>query len=718
MTKALGCVAVVVAVSIIGCGGNSGTTSTASTSGSAASASSGSQAQIFTLQLAPTSVTLVPGGGAQSIAVLASGSIPANNQVVVTLGPLPAGVTATPSTLSLAAAKLGQFSLSASSAAAAATANISVKGVMGTTTESASAAVTVSAAQPAPEPVSTPTNPVSPVPVTPPVTSLPYPSAALSATAYNFGNDLVGNPLVQQVAVLTNTGSAPLTFNPALTGDPSFTLVANSNSSVGSCTQQLAIGASCSLSVQYSPTQASAPTAQAASLNLNIANVTANTPEAVALTGTAYTLPVGTVSPTNNPQVALYTMTLPFPGSVTVNFGKDTNYGLKTWSQSTATTGGQVSIFVAGMLASTAYHMQAAVAFTNGINTTDSDHTFTTGAVPANMQINLTATTTPGMTPQPGVEMINPVLGSPSGVLITDLAGNTLWTYHDPGNTTLNFIDGVKTLPNGDLLMVTGPTSTAPLAGPVNTQAINEIREVNLGGDTVREITVNDLNSELAAASCAECHVTLGVFHHDVEVLPNGHILVLGSTNMSLSGTTTPALTNAPAQTVLGDVIVDLDQNLQPVWAWNTFNHLDPNRHPYSFPDWTHSNALVYSKDDGNFILSMRHQNWVIKINYKDGAGDGSIVWHLGEGGDFTLQGGTDPTDWQYAQHFPAYFGSSTAGVFTLGVMDNGDDRIFPAGVTCGTTGNPPCLYSTIPIWQIDEGAKTATSVFPTSVAA
>ena len=44
--------------------------------------------------------------------------------------------------------------------------------------------------------------------------------------------------------------------------------------------------------------------------------------------------------------------------------------------------------------------------------------------------------------------------------------------------------------------------------------------------------------------------------------------------------------------------------------------------------------------------------------------------------------------------------------------MDNGDDRIFPAGVTCGSSGAPPCLYSTVPVWQIDQSAKTATLTF------
>jgi hypothetical protein len=60
----------------------------------------------------------------------------------------------------------------------------------------------------------------------------------------------------------------------------------------------------------------------------------------------------------------------------------------------------------------------------------------------------------------------------------------------------------------------------------------------------------------------------------------------------------------------------------------------------------------------------------------------------------------------------PNFFSTNTTGVFSLGLMDNGDDRIFPTGVTCGATGAPPCLYTTIPVFQIDENAKTATLTF------
>ena len=651
---------------MLGCGGGSG------------GSGSGTKAD-FSLQAGPSTITVAPGGSAQLLSVVASGTNGFSGNVAVTVGSLPEGVTATPSSLNLTSGSLGEFSLSASSSAPAGTANITVTGTSGTLSHSATSALTIAPA---------------------------LASVSLSGTSFDFGEDLVNNPLTRPVVAITNTGSGVLTLNPTLSGDPSYSIHSD-----GSCGQQLAAGANCQIILSYMPTTAGGT--QTATLDLGFGNVPDGTPDTVAITGTSAALAAGQVSATDNPQVALYTMTLPFPGSVTVNFGTDTSYGLKTWSQSTATAG-QVSIFVAGMKGSTTYHMQAAVTFANGITATDTDHTFTTGAVPANMQLPVTTTTTAGMTPQPGLELLNPLNGAVKGVVITDLSGNIVWTYANPGNAALNFIDGVKMLSDGDLLMTIGANSSNPLSGPLPAGTINEIREVNLAGDTVREISIDDLNTELANAGCSECNVTLDTFHHDVTALPNGHWLVLANTTMALSATSTPPLTNKPATTVLGDVIVDLDQNLQPVWVWNEFNHLDPNRHPWSFPDWTHTNAIIYSKDDGNILVSMRHQNWIVKVNYADGTGDGSILWRLGEGGDFTLKGGTDPIDWEYAQHAPSFFSPNTTGVFSLGVMDNGDDRISPtspAEATCGATGAPSC-YSTIPVWQIDESAKTATLTF------
>jgi arylsulfate sulfotransferase len=522
----------------------------------------------------------------------------------------------------------------------------------------------------------------------------PTTNASISTTSYDFGQDTTGHPQTQTVVEVTNTGANLLTLNPTLIGSADAFAVVPAQS----CGSTLAAAATCSVVVTYTPTSAGR---QTSTLNLGLANVPLPlAPGLVTLTGSPAIMKVGTVTATNNPQVALYTITSPVPGVVTVNFGPTTNYGMQTWSVATPSGGGPVSIYVAGMFANATYHMQAAITPNNGITFIDADHTFTTTSYPANLIPEIAASTPAGQTPQPGIEMLNPN-GATAEIVATDLEGRALWEYVPAEPTTQSSLIAPKQLPNGDFIFVFAEGSSIPVKAGTNPEAPNLIREIDLAGNTVKQITMVQLNAELAAANY---NLTLQVFHHDIAVLPNGHWLVLANTlkNVVLDGQTTPT-------EVLGDVIVDLDTNLNPVWVWNEFDHLDVNRHPVNFPDWTHTNAVVYSKDDGNLLVSMRHQSWIVKVDYNNGAGTGNVIWRLGEGGDFKLVGGTDPTDWFYGQHGMSFTTQNTTGIFGLVLMDNGDFRLFPSGVTCGTGSAPPCLYSTIPVLQINEAAMTAT---------
>ncbi len=252
----------------------------------------------------------------------------------------------------------------------------------------------------------------------------PTTTASISATSYDFGQNIVGNPETQTVVEVTNTGTNPLTLNPSIVGSTAgFTVVA-----AQSCGATLAAASSCPVVITYAPTTAGS---QTATLNLGLANVPLPlAPGLVTLTGTSAVMTAGTVTPTANPQVALYTITPPFAGNVTVNFGTTTSYGKQTWSVATPSGGGPVSIEVAGMLGSTAYHMQAAVTLADGVTATDVDHTFTTGAVPlmggpqftGQQQPKLSATIPAGMTPQSGIEMITGVEGPAQGLYATDLS--------------------------------------------------------------------------------------------------------------------------------------------------------------------------------------------------------------------------------------------------------------------------------------------------------
>jgi hypothetical protein len=440
-----------------------------------------------------------------------------------------------------------------------------------------------------------------------------------------------------------------------------------------------------------------------------------NSPQANYATSVVTVMRPGIVTPTANPLVAEYSIYLPQPGSIKVQFGPDTNYGLQTWSVSTPAQpvnyGGLVTMQVAGMRGSSTYHMQAIVTLANGLTFTDSDHTFTTGA--ARPTVPVQVSTPSGMTPQPGVELIDTVpLGSVpipglAQAFATDLQGNVIWTYNYTGSAA-NIIFPIKPLPNGHFLIVIGyvpsvggnvvPNGTVTV--PPGT--ISVVREVDLAGNTIREMSIDQLNQSLAAQGYTG--LNLLTFCTDVLMQPNGHMVVIAWMKKTYTN-----LPGYPGSTdVLGNVVVDVDQNYKPTWVWNTFDHLDINRHPYLFPDWTHANALLYSPEDHNLMLSLRQQNWILKLDYQDGTGTGNIIWRMGEGGDFKLVGGTDPTDWYYAQHGMNFFGPNTSGIFTLGLMDNGDDRLYPSGLTCGTTGAPAC-YSSSPVYEVNEAARTAT---------
>jgi arylsulfate sulfotransferase len=454
-----------------------------------------------------------------------------------------------------------------------------------------------------------------------------------------------------------------------------------------------------------------APAVISQSENISVTAALVTSPAQNYATAVAQIIPVAQVacpSSTGSPLVAAYSLSLPSSGKMFVEFGKTTSYGLNTWQVASGASGGTVKVLVAGMMGTTVYHMRARVVLDNGSTYTDADHTCTTGTPPPTSGV--LATTTSGATPQPGIEIWNTAI--PSTVIqafATDLQGNVIWSYLYQGST-VDLIQGIQMLPNGDMLMLISYLSSVTVNGTLG--VVNDIREIDLAGNTVRDMSMDALNTSLAASSLRDADGNVykfKSFHHNVIALPNGHWVMLTAYNKSYTN-----LPGYPGTTsVIGDAIVDVDQNGNPDWVWNTFDHLDVNRHPMNFPDWTHSNDLVYSTDDHNLLLSMRHQNWIIKIDFVDGTGSGDVMWRLGEDGDFKLAGGIDPTDWFYAQHGMSYFTPNTTGVFQLGLMDNGNDRIFPSGQVLCKPYSPttPSCYSTVPVLELNETNMTATLV-------
>jgi arylsulfate sulfotransferase len=408
------------------------------------------------------------------------------------------------------------------------------------------------------------------------------------------------------------------------------------------------------------------------------------------------------VAKTQNPlvaQVSLVTALGGCPGQAMVEFGPDTSYGRNTAWYPVVASAGNSAILVAGMRPSTTYHMRALVQAqcASGTNTyTGDDLTFTTGALPALPFPTLTVTRpSPSATSpeNPGIEMIDvTTAGVPA--FFTDRDANPIW-YYDVGPQ--NFPYTFKLLPNGHMILSITTSITAPV--------VSLIREIDLAGNTIREMSINALGAKMQAAGYDFVPQS---FTHDFVPLANGHLIVL--VDYAKNFNNLPGYPGSLA--VVGDGIVDLDQNWNPVWAWNSFDYLDVNRHLNGLPDWTHSNAVLYSPVDGNLLISMRHQSWVLKIDYNNGTGAGDVIWHLGYQGDFALTQGGVPTDdpavWFSFQHFPSIV-SQNGPQTTLAIWDNGDSRVLDtSGDICPSLLlNTPC-YSRATIFQVDESAMVA----------
>ncbi len=215
----------------------------------------------------------------------------------------------------------------------------------------------------------------------------------------------------------------------------------------------------------------------------------------------------GSVIGTKHPLVAEYTVNAPISGQLRVEFGRTPSYGRSTSSQQVSQNQMAITV-VAGMRANTTYHMRARI---DGDNQTwyDTDQVFTTGSMP-----NVPYPHPVVLQPHPfgeGVDLVsdaNPNLGF--GAVVLDNDGSIIWYYYDPNNKGPALAFPIRQLPNGHFLV----------------QNKDYVREVDLEGNVVRELTLDEVN---AALKTAGYDFTAHSFHHDVLRLDNGHLILLVS---------------------------------------------------------------------------------------------------------------------------------------------------------------------------------------------
>jgi arylsulfate sulfotransferase len=391
------------------------------------------------------------------------------------------------------------------------------------------------------------------------------------------------------------------------------------------------------------------------------------------------------IMPTANPLVALYSAPgCPAGSSMYVKFGMGGTFS--STNPMPCSPASSMNFYVGGMLPATTYDMYYVIV-TGGTEMAGSVQQFTTGTIDPSLAFPyLDRLLLPGAqssVAQPVLlfDYLSPPGGPYYFPTAVDLEGRTIWYYPAlgvPAQNTTYFIRPIANSQGHILLIANDPTST-----PSNGQIL---REIDLAGNTVAEVHASQVTEQLEAQG------KLGVigFNHDAIRLPNGHTLAICSQERIY-----PAGTQGSAAPVdlVGNAIVDFDENWNVAWSWSAYDHLDVNRAAilgetcYDQPgcptltlateanDWLHANSLNYLPDAGDILLSIRHQDWVIRIDYANGAGTGDVKWKLGLGGDFTIQS-SDPYPWFSHQH-DAQLNTATG---VVSVFDNGNTRVALAG--------------------------------------
>jgi len=447
------------------------------------------------------------------------------------------------------------------------------------------------------------------------------------------------------------------------------------------------------------------------------------------------------VQATQNPLVALFTAPPCAAGSAMRVF-----FQPQSGSAPSTTTNwagcqppASMTFEIAGMYQSTAYTLYSQVRTGSHI-VNGPAVSFTTGPLPSNVPFPSFDVLVPDSPSDPNRVILRTFFDLKQRItypnVATDLSGNIIWyDYADDLNHTSTL---TRPLANSYLAMQNGPAWFPGM------QAYQVLRQIDWAGNIIRETNIGIIQQQLLALGNPDAQpcntirrpppvgaACLGVFTHDaIRSLPNGYSAALVDVEKIFPPGTQGDSSGLPVD-IIGDMIVVLDQNWNAVWYWDAFDPLGGgNGYPQLLVsrtavlgdlcgtgcltvfllgpgvaryahDWLHSNSLYYWPHDGaaapstapgDLIWSSRHQDWLIKVDYQDGAGSGNILWRMGPSGDFTfLNIYNDPWPWFSHQH-EADIENKGAGPLT--VFDNGNTRLSPPSGRGSSTGGVPGLGS------------------------
>ncbi len=253
--------------------------------------------------------------------------------------------------------------------------------------------------------------------------------------------------------------------------------------------------------------------------------------------------------------------------------------------------------------------------------------------------------------------------------MILDKSGEVVWYSERPTSA-------VRQLPNGNLLFRLRST----------------IIEMDMLGNDIETVTLG-----------------YGHLHHDLFLTVNGTYLSLGAETIEVDDyPTSDTDPSAPTQTaeIRNDLIFEFAADGTILNQWPLSQFLDTGRISYDSLqnlsdgyDWSHSNAVFHDPMDDSIVVSVRHQDAIIKFS----RATGKLIWILGPHANWTeefqpylLHQVGAPFEWPFHSHAPMYTSNGTLLVF-----DNGNYRASPFDGTVPLT--PAESYSRGVEYAIDE---------------
>ncbi len=253
----------------------------------------------------------------------------------------------------------------------------------------------------------------------------------------------------------------------------------------------------------------------------------------------------------------------------------------------------------------------------------------------------------------------------PASVIAVDDGGQVVWYYQ--WSATLG---GIKQSPTGTFVGHNYPFSLVEFDVLGDTLARWQVETDDSAGSddpsVDNPVLDEDSLSSLVAALTglpgdpdpvfvSADWMQLGAFHHESHYLDNGNLLFLTTTVHELEPAQRAALCPGdPLEfNVISDVAVEMTPAGEVVRTWDLWDVLDVDLTPGSDlclsdgiyadgleRDWTHANSVIYDSVRDALIISSRHTDQIVAIEYGTGVGPQSeLRWILGAAATMPLDG-------------------------------------------------------------------------------